>query len=262
MKKIISINRSSEIIQNNIHKSSNGLAPIMCYEPWFPRVLDSIRQSIIDGHPVMVRLHSAASYPLPSKDRYKLDLESHAVLIVGYDDDLKAVAIIDPWDNNWGGVCGGRRWLPFSVLQILCVNSTCDQVTLLTPLIFSVTSTQDSSKNLSLDLEIGFYIPRGTVMDLDSWIISNVFVECNMSHNSEMVSLNYSVPGHCKVGDKIKISLPIHNNSQDVEQVKLSIQTTIEGNRPYAFTNTIETSQTIDVSLINSSEKQYQFVAI
>lgn len=187
---------------------------------------------------------------------------SEEPLIVGYDDEMKAAAIIDPWNNNWGGVCGGRRWLPYSLLQILCVNSTCDQITHLTPLIFTIAPKQDSVNNISFDLEIGFYIPRGTVMDLDSWIISNVCVECTLPTNWGGHCLSYNMPGHWIVGDTLKMSLPINNNASGAEQIKLCIKTTIQGKRPYAFTNTIETSQTVDVGMIKVSEKPYQFVAM
>lgn len=93
MKKLVSLEYNKHKIEDSTFK---GLAPVVCYEPWFPRCLEAIKQCLNDGYPLLVRLHSAASYPNDADECYKLDLESQAVLIVGYDDEKQAVAIVDP----------------------------------------------------------------------------------------------------------------------------------------------------------------------
>ena len=127
---------------------SKGLAPVVCYDPWFPRALEAIKQSIHDGHPILIRLHSAASYPIPSDERYIVDLESHAVLIVGYDDVKKAVAVSDPWNKNWGGK-GGMRWIPYTVLETKTVNTSLGMSMPLAPLSANAKTNWDNSGNLS-----------------------------------------------------------------------------------------------------------------
>lgn len=77
MKEHLSLVSTRKNVKTTLTK---GLAPVVCYDPWFPRALESIKQSVHDGHPVLIRLHSAASYPLNADERYVVDLESHAVL--------------------------------------------------------------------------------------------------------------------------------------------------------------------------------------
>lgn len=192
--------------------TAKGLAPVVCYEPWFPRVLESIKQSIHDGHSVLIRLHSAASYPLSLSDIYVVDLESHAVLIVGYDDAKEAVAVIDPWDKNWGGNLGGRRWIPYATLGLLAVNTSLGIKATLSPLIVSSAMQWDKADNLSLQLKIGFYVPRGTVMDLQSWEITKINIGCVLPESWEGKQIDYEILGRWIVGDVINLSLPIANN--------------------------------------------------
>jgi hypothetical protein len=73
MKKIISMENGQPKIENSTFE---GLAPVVCYEPWFPRCLEAIKQCLNDGYPVLIRLHSAANYPNAVGDCYKHDLES------------------------------------------------------------------------------------------------------------------------------------------------------------------------------------------
>ncbi|MDB2614342.1 hypothetical protein N9Y92_04220, partial [Chlamydiales bacterium] len=60
MKKLIPIKNNQYKVKNS---SFEGLAPVVCYEPWFPRCLEAIKQCLNDGYPLLIRLHSAASYP-------------------------------------------------------------------------------------------------------------------------------------------------------------------------------------------------------
>jgi hypothetical protein len=227
---------------------AKGLAPVVCYDPWFPRTLEAIKQSIHDGHPVLIRLHSAASYPISAEERYTLDLESHAVLIVGYDDAKQAVALIDPWDKNWGGNLGGRWWLPYTVLQVKSVNTSLGMSMPLAPLQVETKAEWDNAGNLSIQLQIGFYIPRGTIMDHDSWAIKRINVNCELSQSWEGKQFDYEVAGHWIVGDTIRLSLPIANRPKSDGEIHVRIHAAIQGKRPYDFEDCISLEETLLVN--------------
>ena len=231
---------------------TKGLAPVVCYDPWFPRALESIKQSIHDGHPVLIRLHSAASYPLNSDERYVIDLESHAVLIVGYDDIKGAVGVIDPWDKNWGGNIGGRRWIPYTALETQTVNTSLGMSMPLSPLSV-VTKTQwDKSDNLSLQLEVGFYIPRGTIMDRNSWIITKISVNCSLPEAWEGTQLDYELTGQWTVGEVINLSLPIASCPKSAGEISLKVNATIQGKRPYDFEDCVSVQEKLFVNVVQS----------
>lgn len=252
MTKHIPISEILDSPQNLLQNfESKGLAPVICYEPWFPRALESIKQSINDGIPVLVRLHSAASYPILTDERYVIDLEAHAVLIVGYDDDKHAVEIQDPWNKEWGGVYEGRRWLSYSLLQIMAVNCTCDKQANLAPLDVIANHKFDQSGELSFNVQIGFYVPRGTVMDRTSWAITQLTIGCIPPDAWESKSINYVVSGCWHVGEYFKVSFPVSNNLLCDGEVQLNVKAVIEGNRPYKFIDQVEICKKIK---INSSQ--------
>ncbi|HEM6223256.1 TPA: hypothetical protein U2C43_001692, partial [Streptococcus suis] len=43
-----------------------GFAPVIGYEPWALRTIESVKQSLVDGQPILIRIHSALSYPTDS----------------------------------------------------------------------------------------------------------------------------------------------------------------------------------------------------
>jgi hypothetical protein len=236
MTKCISITGANHSSQEATQESiSKGLAPVICYEPWFPRALESIKQCINDGFPILVRLHSAASYPIATEERYTIDLEGHAVLIVGYDDDRQSVELIDPWNKEWGGVHHGRRWLPYSLLQVMAVNCTCDKQMNLAPLQVIANHKMDPMGELTLDLEAGFYAPRGTVMDRSSWAISRLSIDCCPPETWQSKPINYVIDGLWHVGEFLKLSFPIQNSVLGDGEIQLTVRAVIQGNRPYKF---------------------------
>lgn len=224
----------------------------MCYDPWFPRALESIKQSIHDGHPILIRLHSAASYPLNSSERYIVDLESHAVLIVGYDDIKQAIAVIDPWNKNWGGNVGGRRWISYTALETQIVNTSLGVSMPLSPLAVNPKIQWNNAGNLSIKLEVGFYIPRGTVMDRDSWVITKLNIKCGLPVSWGGKQVDYEVSGHWIVGDIIHLSLPIANSPKSDGELDLSINAIIRGTRPYDFEDSISVQEKIFVNITQS----------
>ena len=76
------------ITNQQIPETANALVPVIGYEPWSLRALESIKSSIVNGVPTLIRVHSAADYPIENEElSHRLDMESHCVLIVGYNDD-------------------------------------------------------------------------------------------------------------------------------------------------------------------------------
>ena len=73
------------ITNQQIPETANALVPVIGYEPWSLRALESIKSSIVNGVPTLIRVHSAADYPIENEElSHRLDMESHCVLIVGY----------------------------------------------------------------------------------------------------------------------------------------------------------------------------------
>lgn len=240
---------SSQVVLDDVSK---GLAPVISYEPWFPRSLESIKESINDGIPVLVRLHSAASYP--SSERYLIDLEGHSVLIIGYDDDKQSVEVVDPWNTEWGGVHSGKRWISYSTLQVMVVNATCNKTQNLAPLQINV-NQKNLDGELSLDLEVGFYCPRGTIMDRSSWVITSIIVDCDPPKTWQSESKKYVIDGRWHVGEFLNLSFPIQNSVICEGEIQLNVKAIIEGNRPYKFNDQIEVHRTVKInsSLANPS---------
>lgn len=50
------------ITNQQIPETANALVPVIGYEPWSLRALESIKSSIVNGVPTLIRVHSAADY--------------------------------------------------------------------------------------------------------------------------------------------------------------------------------------------------------
>ena len=153
------------ITNQQIPETANALVPVIGYEPWSLRALESIKSSIVNGVPTLIRVHSAADYPIENEElSHRLDMESHCVLIVGYNDDKEEFDIVDPWNPNWGGQHGGVGKLPYESLHVACVNCTAEKGTRLSLISHKIRPVL-IEENASLAVDLGFYEPLGYVID-------------------------------------------------------------------------------------------------
>ena len=51
------------ITNQQIPETANALVPVIGYEPWSLRALESIKSSIVNGVPTLIRVHSADGRP-------------------------------------------------------------------------------------------------------------------------------------------------------------------------------------------------------
>ena len=51
----------------NTKRVADALAPVSGYEPWPMRSMESVKETLSKGVPVLMRVHSAADYPTGSK---------------------------------------------------------------------------------------------------------------------------------------------------------------------------------------------------
>ena len=56
------------ITNQQIPETANALVPVIGYEPWSLRALESIKSSIVNGVPTLIRVHSAADYPIENEE--------------------------------------------------------------------------------------------------------------------------------------------------------------------------------------------------
>jgi len=213
-----------------------GLAAVACYDPYFDRMKDSIRHCLADGHPVLVRLHSAAQYPAPAGVAYSNDLEGHAVLIVGYDDDEQAFAVSDPWDARWGGERSGTWWIPYNRLPLEVVDSTKDFYLVAAPLQASASIDEARDGRRELIVAVRFYAPEGIVMDQDHQAIRKVAVSVTAPEGLTLAGPACSeVTGCWHVGQTAYVRFAVSSVDVPVADVELSVRAVVTGARPYRF---------------------------
>jgi hypothetical protein len=224
-------------VPSSVRPTATGLGAILCYDPYFPRMLRGVKKALAAGHPVFVRLHPAAQYPTADARRYRNDLESHGVLIVGYDDAREALAIWDPWNNAWGGSRGGLRWVGYAELALLIVNSTKDCNMILAPL--QVEAQLSEADGLALEVSAGFYVPDAIVMDQDNFALTEVRVEVALPSGWLASTSETRVAGFWKVGEHARLRFPLSAIAGGEASVKLSVSASVVGQRPYPFEDTI-----------------------
>jgi len=221
---------------------ASGLAPVIGYEPWSLRTIESVKQSIAEGIPVLIRLHSAADYPCVNYEQgYKLDRESHAVMIVGYDDEEEMFDIVDPWQKAWGGEYGGLERLPYDeIFNVWTVNCSLDKATRLSPPTKEVEKIVDENGNTSVKLMIGYYIPKGYIIDEKQNAFTSFDIIVKYEYEGLKKKYEHHLKGRWNVGELAEIITPIGKNISGNVNIDFHITATIEGERPYHYKDKIE----------------------
>lgn len=141
------------------------------------------------------------------------------------------------------------------------VNTSLGMAMCLTPPQVHLTPQLDANQNLSIAAEIGFYSPRGIVMDRDSWIIKKITADCILP-DAWGKAVHYELEGHWIVGDLIKLSMPITSKPECDGEIKVRIKAEIQGKRPYEFSDCIEMSKSIFVNATVSKASIFHYAVI
>lgn len=236
-KGIILLNNSNE----GTEVKANGLAPIIGYEPWALRTIDSIKQTLCDNVPMLIRVHPAADYPCEDENgAYKLDMEAHAVLIIGYDDENRMFDVVNPWNKEWNGEYGGIEKISYDDIPITCVNSSYGKVTRLALPQKEVTSKIDDNGNVSVHLSVGYYTPSGYIIDEKLNRFTNVDLKVSYEIDGDTKEYCQNLKGSWPVGDLIETDIPLGKVDSEELNVKFELNLTLEGKRPYSYQDTIE----------------------
>lgn len=245
---------------NDSPETSSGLSAVSGYEPWPERTLNSVKESIAMGIPALARLHSATEYPtLDEQTTQKLDMESHSVLLVGYDDDKELLDVVDPWHSEWLGSYGGIEKLPYTAIYKRMVNGTADKVTRVTVPEKHVSVTYTNNKP-NIQLKIGYYCPRGYILDKEKSKFTKFDVQLVFNVNGEEYKTTRQVTGEWSIGEYANITFPLPDNVDGKINLKFAVASTLQGIRPYPyeddlnynFAETINVSNTSRVSQIKN----------
>lgn len=242
-------------IHRNLYKGANynALAPVIGYEPWPIRTIYSVKDSINRGVPVLIRLHSGSRYPC--KELYKLDMESHAVLIVGYDDTEQMFTIVDPWDSKNGGSRSGIIKLPYLItMGIECVNGTYDKAMRLSEPEVHIDIKEKKDKN-NIELTFGFFVPKGYIIDKYTNKFTKLYVEVEYNYDNKNIKKEFVTEGDWCIGDYAVINIPLEDELKGQVEFKFKLLATLQGERPYNYKEDIigKIEKTFFIESVNDS---------
>ena len=232
--------RLQPVASNRAEKTATnatGAACITYYDPYPPRTLETIKSCLAKGNPPLVRLHAAAEYPVDGDSglaRDQIDLEGHAVLIVGYNDETGKLALADPW-------AGGShdpetvRWIPYSSLIVGAVDCSLGVIQTMGPPVVHYVIGDDQDGNPRLTLTAGFDLVPGRVMDRENFHISGVEASVQAADGARLAG---DVRGQWYVGDVAELSFPLPTNCGDLN---VAVSVTLSAQRPYPFSDVVST---------------------
>ncbi|TAM01016.1 MAG: hypothetical protein EPN70_20700 [Paraburkholderia sp.] len=225
---------SLSLLDSHVRPTARGLAPVSIYDPTIRRLITSLKSELARKNPIMIRLHAAARYPIKGDRAYRNDLEGHAVLLVGYDDERRSFAVMDPWNKEWGGDFGGFYWLSYKDFAMNNVNTSNGQASALTPINISArVKTQSNTRVLSV--EVGMHNPRAIVMDRAVQRMTHVTLLAHMG--TEIHTL--SATGRWAVGESAKFNIVIPDSLSGEIETRLDVSARISGERPYPYEDNI-----------------------
>ena len=217
---------------NHNFMNFSGFASLSGYDPAMHRFFEALKQAIMDGVPALVRLHSTSEYPFSENNSQTIDMENHAVCVIGYDEENQNIAVIDPMKPH------SIQWIRIDLFKTSIVDCTQGVITFLAPLWIEATKYANI-----LNVKVGFYIPKMNVMDKENMLISDVELTVKSLEN-KIVTTSYST--HAKnalTPHTFELELP-----GDLNVIAITAKAKVSGIRPYEFSDFI------------SSERSFAFV--
>lgn len=213
--------------------SYRGIAGVSRYDPHSPRCFEGIKLNLFENRPVILRLHSAANYP-NGDYRFQIDQEGHAIILVGYDDDAQAFAVVDPFQRVSGVAV--VTWLPYEDLALTMVDASLGTDVTSSGLSMDVSMSKNYS---ALHVSIGLPKVYGIIMDHDLFVLEEISIDVTLKCCGKVVVSRHASDEWCFVGSqaRFEISLPIDFYG-DVE-VFISADGVLHGMRPYEYRDVI-----------------------
>ncbi|WP_186393038.1 MULTISPECIES: hypothetical protein [unclassified Pannonibacter] len=233
MSSIIRIDQNVAPISKN-EKSFNGLVGALRYDPHLPRCFESIKHNLAAGRPALMRLHCAANYPTSVHDRYDIDQEGQAVLIVGYDDERRQFAIVDPYLRNKNEEVK-VSWIDFDEIEVTMVDSSKGSESPVGTLDSEIILT-DGNK---LTIKIGLPFMRGTFMDHDSMFLEDIHTTVSLEAENWSDSRTMTAEGTFRFGQQARFILHLPDALQGNVSVKTETVASLCGIRPYEYRDKI-----------------------
>lgn len=214
----------------------HNLVSIIGYDPHLPRCIEAIKHSLFAGNPVIIRLHAAADYPVHGDAKYQIDQEGQAVLIVGYDEEMEALAIIDPFSRD--RMKGPSiQWISITEFEVTMVNASKGA---------SNGGGRGGGKWAHLDeatrmlsIGVGFPTVRGSIMDHDALTMNDTKVAITVLHSEgkymDVVQIDQSIV----IGEDAAATFHLPEGLKGELTVEARVDTTLNGKRPYAYSDHI-----------------------
>lgn len=224
-------------VPKNTDKASVGAACVTYYDPYIPRALETIKSGLAAGHPILVRWHAAAEYPVDVASdlpRDQIDLEGHAVLVVGFDDETGMFAIADPSTHGLHDP-DTVRWVKQSTVGIWTVDCSLGMMLCASPPKVDYVIEDSSDGTSQLVLTVGFDTLPGQIMDRKNFHISAVEATLNFSDGK---SLSSRSNGEWYVGDRVVSAFTLQH---DWGVLNMNVNMTVSALRPYPFHDVIST---------------------
>lgn len=204
-----------------------GLVSIMRYDPHVTRCFEGIKLNLLEDRPTIVRVHAAANYPI-NQNSYIIDQEGHAILIVGYDDDKLAFAIIDPFQRE--NQPPSITWLPYEKLAITMVDMTLGNDLESPGLHVDAKISGDRS---SIQICTGIPNVYGTIIDQDHLILRNLEVHVTITYEGTTEFFHHAARAELPIGSQEIFKIKIPNNARKNIYASINVNGTIKGVRPY-----------------------------
>jgi hypothetical protein len=220
--------------------TKTGLCTTMVYDPYYARAIEGLKRILLQGNPIMMRLHPGADYELPEEALYSVDLEGQAVLVTGYDDETREFIVQDPWSPEFGAGPSGKRRMGYWELSYRMVNASRGYAAAPRPPMCTA-RVEDKGDHSEITLEIGLYTPDLNIMDATTSWLENIAVSVSGVEGVELLeSGSQRVEGRFGHGEVATFRFRAEVQSND-PSLGLVVTADYVAERPYKFREHIQT---------------------
>lgn len=231
-----------------------GMPAHFHYDPYYNRYMEHLKQLLVQGNPIIVRLHPGFFYPMDDDTlHYRVDREGHVVSIVGYDDNEGVFILADPWNSKAnGGERSGFVKMPYMMFAAHTVDGTLDAMTTPMPWEIEIDYPEKTDDDFDLKAKISYTCPvplARSYNHLHGCVAKITLPEGMTLVEDEQVKLfgelgTFSPGESVDVQWKVRVEREIKN-----QQISIQARGIVSSDDPYSYSDVIGNKGIAEISL-------------
>ncbi|MCM3547724.1 C39 family peptidase [Alkalihalobacillus clausii] len=231
-----------------------GIAGHLYYDPYFPRLVNHMKELIAANRPLLIRVYPGKDYPMTDEELHGIvDREGHVVSVIGYDDETEEFLVCDPWNSaKWGGGRSGLIRIPYMQMPNELVNCTKGAVMIPDPWEVDIKVPRDVIDGDIFNVSCTVKYPQTAPISDSYNHVHGAQCQIILPEGLMLVDgkdIQRLEDGYFKPGDLKELSWKVKALKASFGEIKVKARGIITGVDPYPYTDVIGAQGIIEIKV-------------